>query len=193
MPLIRLVNPLFTYTDFHPVTAMNALAGKKDPRLLKASLTICPYDRMHRTQSLPEIQWTPPHSLPNRVSQPFRLLQEELRIMRGGQALQEHLHSRRQPVVNLVPRRPQSITSGRRQCVDLQHSVVGGDGLERDIRVPARGGEAAHIGELVCQASAFLLLFAAYDGDLVAEFGAFFGEGMDVEGGGGGLGEGQWG
>ena len=123
---------------------------------------------MHGTQSLPEIQWTPPYPLPNRVSQSFRLLQEELRIVRSRQALQKHLHSRRQPVVNLVPGRPQSITSGRRQRVYLQHSVVGGDGLERDIRVPARGGEATHVGELVCEASAFLLLFAAYDGDLVA-------------------------
>ena len=58
--------------------------------------------------------------------------------------------------------------------------------------MPACARESADIRQLVGEASAFLLLFAAYDGDLVAEFGAFFGEGVDVEGGGGGLGEGQW-
>lgn len=65
--------------------------------------------------------------------------------------------------------------------MDFQHCVVGWDGLERDVGVPCCGREATYVGELVCEAAAFLLLFAAYDGDLVAEFGAFFSERVDME------------
>jgi hypothetical protein len=34
---------------------------------------------------------------------------------------------------------------------------------------------------LVSQAAAFLLLLAAYDRDLVTQFGAFFGKGVDMK------------
>ena len=49
--------------------------------------------------------------------------------------------------------------------------------------MPSRGGETGHVGQLMRKATTLLLLFTAYDGDLVAKFGAFFGEGVDVEAG----------
>ena len=59
--------------------------------------------------------------------------------------------------------------------MNLEHGVIRGDTLEADIRVPADGGETGGVAELVGEAAAFFLLFAADDADLVAEFAAFFG------------------
>ena len=108
---------------------------------------------------------------------------EELRIVNSSQSLQVGGHRRRQAVVDLVPGRPQRIATGGRQSVDLQHGVVGRHGLERDICVPACARESADIRQLVGEASAFLLLLAADDRDLVAELGALFCQGMDVQAG----------
>lgn len=67
--------------------------------------------------------------------------------------------------------------------MDLEHGVVGRHGLKGDIGVPSCGGEARDITELVGQTAAFLLLLGADDGDLVAQFAAFFCQGVDVEAG----------
>lgn len=131
-------------------------------------LTIRPNDRVHRRQRLALIQHIPSRALANRIPQPRRLLQEEARVVRRRQALQQRAHRRRQPVVDLVAGRPQRVAAGGGQRVDLEHGVVGRHGLERDVRVPAGRGEAAHVGELVREAAALLLLLRADDGDLVA-------------------------
>lgn len=107
---------------------------------------------------------------------------EETRIMRRSQSLQELRHLRRQPIIYLVSRRPQCITSSLWEGVDLQHGVVGRDTLEADIGVPTDRGETARVAELMGETTAFLLLLAADDADLVAELAAFFGEGVDVKG-----------
>lgn len=100
---------------------------------------------MNSRQLLPEIQRIAPCGLANRIPQPLRLFQEKLRVVRRRQSLEKRLHRRRQPVVDFVARSPQRVAARRGQRVDLQHSVVGRHGLERDVRVPACGGEARHV------------------------------------------------
>lgn len=65
--------------------------------------------------------------------------------------------------------------------MDLEHCVVRGDLLERDVGVPAGAGEAADIAQLVGEAAALLLLLATDDADLVTELAAFFCQGVDVK------------
>lgn len=67
--------------------------------------------------------------------------------------------------------------------MDLEHGVVGRHRLKGNVAVPACRCKTTYVGELVGEATAFLLLFAADDGDLVAKFRAFFCEGVDVEAG----------
>lgn len=100
--------------------------------------------------------------------------------MRSRQAFQHGPQGRGQSIVDLVAARPQGIAPRGRQGVDLEHGVVGGHRLERDVGVPARRGEAAHVGELVGETAALFLLLGADDADLVAELAAFFGKGVDV-------------
>lgn len=130
---------------------------------------------MHSLQLLTPVQRRPPLPLPQRIPQPPRLLMKKARIMRRRQPLQKPPHLPRQPIIHLIPRRPQRITPSLRKRMDLEHRVVRGDTLEADIRVPAYGGETGGVAELVGEAATFLLLFAADDADLVAEFAAFFG------------------
>lgn len=101
--------------------------------------------------------------------------------MCGRQALEHLLHWRGQPVISLVARSPEGIASGRWQRVDLEHCVVRGHRLESDVAVPTRRSEPARVRELMGQAAPLLLLLTADDGDLVAEFAAFFRQGVDVE------------
>lgn len=129
--------------------------------------TIRPNNRMHSLQLLTHIQRRPPHPLPQRIPQPPRLIMEETRIMRRRQPLQEGRHRRRQSIVDLVRRRPEGIAARRREGVNLEHGVVRRHMLEADVRVPADGGEAAGVAELVGEAASFLLLLAADDADLV--------------------------
>lgn len=144
-------------------------------------LTIRPDDRMHRRQVLPLIQRRPSLPPPKRIPQSPRLIVEKRRIMRRRQPLQKPRHLRRQPIINLIPRRPERIAPRLREHMDLEHGVVGGYALEADIRMPADGSETTGVAELVRKTAAFLLLLAADYADLVAEFAAFFGEGVDVE------------
>lgn len=74
-----------------------------------------------------------------------------------------------------------SVTTGRGEGVDLQHCVVRGDGLERDIGVPAGAGETAHVAQLVCEAASLLLLLAADNANLVTELATLLGQGVDVK------------
>lgn len=99
------------------------------------------------------------------------------------QALQHGPHGRRQAVVDLVARRPQRVASGGRQRVNLEHGVVGGHRLKRDVCVPSCRCEPRDVAELVGQAAAFLLLLGADDGDLVAQLAALFCQGVDMEAG----------
>lgn len=144
-------------------------------------LTIRPDDWMHSRQVLPLIQRRPSHPPPKRIPQPPRLIMKKRRVMRRRQSPQKPRHLRRQPIIDLIPRRPERIASRLRERVDFKHGVVGGYALKADICMPPDGSETAGIAELVCETAAFLLFFAANDADLVAEFAAFFGEGVDVE------------
>lgn len=100
---------------------------------------------------------------------------EKARIMRRRQPLQKSPHFPRQPIIHLIPRRPERITACLGERMNLEHGIVRGHSLEADIRVPADGGETGGVTELVGEAATFLLLFATDDADLVAEFAAFFG------------------
>lgn len=100
--------------------------------------------------------------------------------MGSRQTFQHGLQGRWQTVIDLVARGPQGVASGGRQGVDLEHGVVGRDGLERDIGVPTGRGEPADVGELVGQAAALLLLLAADDWDLVTQLATFFRQGVDM-------------
>lgn len=119
--------------------------------------------------------------LAKRIPKTLRLFKKKLRVVRSRQALEERSHRRRQSIVDFVAGSPECIAACGGKGVNFQHCVVGRDRLERNVCVPCCRCEATYVGELVCEAAAFLLLFAAYDGYLVAEFGAFFSEGMDVE------------
>lgn len=48
--------------------------------------------------------------------------------------------------------------------------------------MPSDTGETTRVAELVCESATLLLLLAADDANLVAEFATFFGKRMDVEG-----------
>jgi len=94
--------------------------------------------------------------------------------VRRRQALEHVPHGLREPVVHLVPARPEGVTARLGQRVDLEHGVVGRDRLERNVAVPTRAGEPADVGELVGQAAALLLLLGRDDADLVAQLAALF-------------------
>lgn len=59
--------------------------------------------------------------------------------------------------------------------MDLQHGIVRRDVFERDIGVPANGGKAASITELMSEPTSLLLLLTADYADLVSQFAALFG------------------
>lgn len=72
--------------------------------------------------------------------------------------------------------------------MDLQDRIIRRHRLERDVRVPSVAGEFTGFGEGIDDwCGAFFDLYAADYGDLVAELAACFGDGVDVETGGGGL------
>ena len=92
---------------------------------------------------------------------------KERGIVRSCQSLQEPRHLRRETIVHLIARSPQRVAAGLRQRVDLQHRVVGGDIFKGDVGMPADGGEATCVAELVSESATLLLLFAADYTDLV--------------------------
>lgn len=173
---MRFVKPLFTYTDFQPVTAIDAkleveiielekrYPGETDGR----EPTIRANDRMDGGQRFALVEGRASNSLPQRIAQPPRLVVEEGRVVRRRQPLQHLRHGGRQAIVDLIARRPEGVAARLWERVNLQHGVVGGDGLEADVAVPAHGREAARVAELVREAAALLLLLAADHADLVA-------------------------
>jgi len=74
-----------------------------------------------------------------------------------------------------------SITASLRQRMNLQHGIIGGNGLEGDICMPTGTGKAARVTELMGQPTAPLLLCAADHTDLVAELASFLGERVNME------------
>lgn len=147
----------------------------------KEELTVRPDHRMDSRQRVALVEQIAPDALADGVAQPRRLLEEERGVVRRRQPLQQRAHGRREPVVDFVARGPQRVTACRGEGVDLEHRVVGRDRLERYVCVPARGGEARDVCQLVRQAAALLLLLGADDRDLVAELAAFLRQGVDVK------------
>lgn len=92
---------------------------------------------MHSRQPITLIQRVTPDPLAQWIAQSRSLVEKELGVVGGSQALQELLHGRREPVVNLVPGSPERVSSRRGQRVDLEHGVIRGHRLKRDVRVPA--------------------------------------------------------
>jgi len=88
-------------------------------------------------------------ALAERVSESLGLFEEEFRVMGCGEAFEELLHWRGEAVVDLVAGGPERVAAGGGQGVDFEHRVVGRDGLEGDVGVPACAGEAGHVAELV--------------------------------------------
>lgn len=72
--------------------------------------------------------------------------------------------------------------------MDLQHGIIRGHRLECDICMPTSAGETARVAELMCHSTSLLLLHAADDADLVAEFAAFLCKRVHMETGRLGLG-----
>lgn len=176
-----LTNFLFFYLFFFFFCVVLSLGGKGQP------LTIRPNHRMHRRQRIALVQRVAPYALAQRVAQPGGLVAEKRGVVRGGEPLEHGAHRGAQAVVGLVAAGPERVAAGGRQGVDLEHGVVGGDGLECDVGVPPGRGEAARVGALVREAAALGLLGRRDDADLVAELAALLGQGVDVEGGGLGL------
>ena len=137
---------------------------------------------MYSSQLAAVVQGAAPLPGSDGVAQVPGLVEEERCVVRRRQALEHVAHGLRQTVVDLVAAGPEGVAAGRGQGVDLEHGVVGRDGLKGDVAVPAVAGEPADVGELVGQAAALLLLLRRDDADLVPELAAFFGQGVDVEG-----------
>ncbi len=92
-------------------------------------------DRVDRREGRAAVQRRAAQALAQRIAQARGLVEEEGRVVRGRQALEEALHGRRQAVVDLVARGPQRVAAAATggQGVDLQHRVVGRHGLEGDV------------------------------------------------------------
>lgn len=61
---------------------------------------------------------------------------EEVPVVLRREALEEARERGREPIVRLVAGRPEGVAADVGEGVELEDGVVGGDGLEGDVRVP---------------------------------------------------------
>lgn len=136
---------------------------------------------MDGRQGIALVQGVSAHAFAQRITEAGSLVLEKGGVVGGGEALEQSADRGRETVVDFVARGPEGVAAGGWQGVDLEHGIVARDGLKGDVGVPAGRGEARDVGELVGEAAAFFLLFGRDYAYLVAELGAFFCEGVDVE------------
>lgn len=118
---------------------------------------------MHGLEAGALVERRPALALADGVAEAAGLVEEELGVVRGREALEEDLHRLGQAVVDLVAAGPEGVAARRGERVDLEHGVVRGDRLKRDVAVPPGAGEPADVRELVGEAAALLLLLRGDD------------------------------
>jgi len=149
---------------------------------------IRPHNRVHSTQRLAHILRAPTRLLVQLHA--LRLggssFDEPIADKRRAQRLKELLVRRREAVVDLVPGGPERVAPGFGQLGQAQRGVVGGDGLELDVRVPLCG-----VVVPVARASLLVVLEYLLSGDAAdgadfgvvdAEFGRVVEDRVDVQG-----------
>ena len=133
-------------------------------------------DRVHRLKVLADVERVASHLIADLVAVRLRGGLEPLGLVVRRQPLKRLGDGRAEARVRLVCRRPERVAACRGRGVHFEDGVVGRDGLESDVRVPALRGELGQVAPVEQRAA-----FARDHGDLVAFRRAAFGCGVDVQ------------
>lgn len=186
---LELLQQLFRLILVQLIDILRERSQRKDT--LPPGHRIRPHDRMDSHQLLPNIERTSPRLSVDLVllGVSLRCLDEAVAHERRGQAFEELLVRFRKPVVELVPRCPEGVSTGFGELGQSERGVVSWCGLELDIGVPLGRVIATAVGLAIV--GEHLLAGERADcadfGVCGAELVGVVQQRVDVQGGGGGF------